>query len=325
MNPVSNFSESSHTMKAGLSLLLIALSLTLAGCGEPETVTAPAHAEAAEPEHSDNEGHVELTAEQIRAGDIGLAQAGPAEIRETLPLYGVVAPNAERMFDVTARFPGMIRSMTRKTGDPVRKGEVLATVESNESLQTYTVVAPLTGVVIARNANPGEQSGDKVLFTVADLATVWIELALFPRDAAKVRPGQEVRIRSKEAAMTADGKVIYVAPFGQSANQTLSARVQVDNAERRWAPGLYVNAEVTLAKTAAPLTVRNEAIQSMAERPVVFVRTDEGFEPRSMRLGRSDGEVSEVLEGVGAGETYATRNSFILKSELGKGGAEHGH
>lgn len=308
-------------MKARLLFLLLALAL--AACGESETGNASAAVARADAGGDQEADHVELTAQQIKTGDIGLAEAGSANIRETLPLYGVIAPNAERVLEVAARFPGMIRSVAKQAGDPVRKGEVLATIESDESLQTYAVVSPLTGVVTARSANPGEQTGDKVLFTVADLSTVWVELALFPRDVAKVRVGQNVRVRSTEAGLSADGKIVYVAPFGQRVNQTLTARVQLENAERRWAPGLYVTAEVLLAQTSVPLAVRNEAVQLVDDRTVIFVRNDDGFEPRPTRLGRSDGEISEVIEGITAGETYATRNSFILKSELGKGGAGH--
>ena len=143
-------------------------------------------------------GHIELTPEQLKATGIKLVQAGPAQIRENLPLYGVIAPNAERVREVAARFPGVIQSVAKKIGDPVREGETLATVEANESLQTYAVTAPLSGVVTARNANPGEQTGDKTLFTVADLSTVWVELSLFPRDVAKVRIGQGVRVKNNE-------------------------------------------------------------------------------------------------------------------------------
>lgn len=320
MSTISNF-ESSYPMKARLLFLLLALAL--AACGESETGNASAAVARADAGGDQEADHVELTAQQIKTGDIGLAEAGSANIRETLPLYGVIAPNAERVLEVAARFPGMIRSVAKQAGDPVRKGEVLATIESDESLQTYAVVSPLTGVVTARSANPGEQTGDKVLFTVADLSTVWVELALFPRDVAKVRVGQNVRVRSTEAGLSADGKIVYVAPFGQRVNQTLTARVQLENAERRWTPGLYVTAEVLLAQTSVPLAVRNEAVQLVDDRTVIFVRNDDGFEPRPTRLGRSDGEISEVIEGITAGETYATRNSFILKSELGKGGAGH--
>ena len=314
-------------MNLKLLHLMIVVPLWLSACGGAEKSATPApqaeagHKEAGE--HAEESGHIALTPEQIKVTGIQLAQAGPARIRETLPLYGVIAPNAERVRDVAARFPGAIRSVTKKIGDAVREGEALATVEANESLQAYTVTAPLSGVVIARHANPGEQSDDKPLFTVADLSTVWVELSLFPRDVAKVRVGQEARVKSAEAGLEATGKVVYVAPFGQAANQTLTARVLVDNPERRWAPGLYVTAEVTLAETAAPLAIRNEAVQTLEDHSVVFVRDNEGFAPHEVTLGRSDGEFAEVLSGLKVGDTYATANSFIIKAELGKGSAEN--
>jgi cobalt-zinc-cadmium efflux system membrane fusion protein len=303
--------------------LIPILCLVLAACGSKEASEPSAH-------HDDEDAHegpqhVELTADQIKAASIDVVTAGPAQIREALSLYGAIAPNAERVRDVGARYAGVIREVTRSVGDTVRQGEPLATVESNESLQTYSIVAPLAGVVTARSANPGEQTGDKPLFTVADLSSVWIELALFPRDLPKVRVGQQVRVSQADGAMSAIGKVVYVAPFGSAASQTLTARVLLDNPERRWAPGLYVNAEVTLAETQVPIALANEALQTLDGRTVIFVRTSEGFAPHAVRLGRADSEHSEVLDGIAAGESYASRNSFILKAELGKGEAEHEH
>ena len=321
--------------KSTAAMLLTLLSLCLCACGGGDLSAGDSKSALAEKkvdeEHAEGESHpdeggqVKLTPEQITNARIGLATAGPASVREHLPLYGVIAPNAERVREVTARFPGVIRSITKRVGDSVRQGETLATVESNESLQTYAVIAPLSGVITARNANPGEYTGEKALFTVADLSTVWVELSLFPRDLAKVRAGQSVRVRGADTALDADGNVVYVAPFSSSTNQTLSARVLLDNAERKWPPGLYVTAELTLTSTTVPLTVRSEALQTIEDRTVVFVRGEKGFEPRPVQVGRSDGEISEVIAGVEPGETYATKNSFILKAELGKGEAEHGH
>lgn len=309
-------------------LFVTLLSLLLAACGksEPPQAAAGGHANeghGAEEHGGPHEEGVKLTAEQIRNGGIGLAQAGPANIREHLALYGVIAPNAERVRDAGARFPGVIRAVEKRIGEGVKQGEVLATVESNESLQTYPVVAPLSGVVIARNANPGEQTGDKPLFTVADLSTVWVELSLFPRDVSKVRVGQAVRVKTSDTSLSGEGKIVYVAPFGSSSNQTLTARVQLDNADRKWAPGLYVTAEVTLSSSAVPLAVANEALQVLDGRTVVFVQHDEGFKPAAVQVGRNDGQFAEVRGGIEAGASYATRNSFILKAELGKGEAEH--
>lgn len=213
--------------------LLVCLVLALTGCGDkPAAATAssesPKHAEdeAGHSEGADHDdgkghaegeghaeeggheegGHVELTPEQVSKAGIGIETAGTMDLRDHLPLYGVIAPNAERVLEVSARFPGAIRSVKVRVGDAVKRGEALATIESNESLQTYTVVAPLNGVVTKRNANEGAQTGEGSLFTVADLSTVWVELSVFPRDLAKVRVGQTVRVRSGDTGLSADCK-----------------------------------------------------------------------------------------------------------------------
>lgn len=298
------------------------------GKHEEATHADKGHAEGGHDEHGEEghaEGAIKLSPEQLKAAGISVATAVAATIRESVPLYGVITPNAERVRQVSARFPGTIRSVSKKVGDTVREGETLAVIESNESLRSYPVTSPLSGVVTERNANPGEQAGEKSLFTVADLSSVWVELSLFPRDVAKVRVGQKVRVKGADIPQPGDGAVVYVAPFGSTANQTLSARVLLDNSDRRWAPGLYVTAEITLTEAAVPLTIRSEALQTVDGKNVVFVLDADGFEPRPVQLGRSDGERTEVLSGLAAGDQYASANSFILKAELGKGSAEHSH
>ncbi len=93
---------------------------------------------------------------------------------------------------MSARFPGVIRTVTKRVGDAVKEGETLATVESNESLKPYSVLASLTGVIAQRNANVGEQTGDRTLFVIGDYSTVWVDLSVFPGDLDKVRVGQQV-------------------------------------------------------------------------------------------------------------------------------------
>lgn len=315
-------------MKFQSLIMTMLVAAALSACGGKQNASnsqaAPATpgATRASPEHA-GQDRVSVSAEQMRSADIGLAVAGPASIREHLALYGVIAPNAERVMEVAARYPGLIRAINKRVGDPVKQGEVLATVESNESLQTYRVIAPLSGVVTARSTNLGEQTGDKSLFTVADLSNVWVELSLFPRDIAKVRLGQVVRVKSTDANLAGEGKIVYVAPFGSSTNQTLSARVLLENRDQRWPPGLYVSAEVTLGTTPVPLAIANQALQTVDNKSVVFVQNSTGFNARPVTLGRSDGESVEVLTGLSLGERYATRNSFILKAELGKSEAAH--
>jgi len=308
--------------------LLIICVLTLAFTGfalssiandEKETNQKPA---AAHEEHE--EKSAELSDLQLKAAAIGTAQIDAATIRETISLYGTVEANGERIQHVTARFPGMIKSVNKKLGDNVRKGEVLAMIEGNESLRSYSVAAAFDGIVAERNANPDEHTSDKPLFVVADLSSVWVDIAIFPRDFTKIHKGQNVRITIPSRNTKADGNIIAINTLS-TVNQTLSARVLLNNEEDLWIPGMFVNAEVAVSTTPVKLAIRNEAIQEYEGKSVVFVKTRKGFEPRPVKLGRTDGDMSEVLGGVVTGETYATKNSFIIKAELGKDGAEHDH
>ena len=302
------------TMPHKSLFILLLAPIVVAACGG---ATAPQSAELAAEASESSGADVELTPGQLKAAGIGLEKVEPAQIREVLPLYGVVSPNAEHVREVGARFAGVVRSVERKLGDAVRQGDVLATVESNESLQVYAVRSPISGLISARNANAGEQTGEKPLFVVMDLSTVWVELSLFARDAGKVRAGQTVLVKSPVAELTSQGKVTYVGPFGNS-NQALTARVEVPNPGNRWAPGLYVTGEVTLAQHAAALSIRSTAVQMIEDRPVVFVQADGKFSARPVVLGKTDGERWEVLQGLAIGEVYAAANSYVIKAELRK-------
>src|SRR3546814_5615126 len=68
-----------------------------------------------------------------------------------------------------------------------------------------------------------------------------------------------------------------------SSNQTLTARALLDNPDGRWAPGLYVTAEITLSESQVPLAIRNAAVQSLDGQSVVFVRRDAGLMPQPDR------------------------------------------
>ena len=279
----------------------------------------------AETGHDDEESFIKLTQEQIDHAGIEMAQVSSGNITEVLPVYGEVAVNAERVQAVSARFEGSIVDITKSIGDPVRKGETLATIEANESLKTYRIKSAINGVITQRGANIGEQTGSRTLFVVKDFSTVWVELSLFAKDLPKVAVAQDVRIQSVNMALTTHAKIVYIAPYGDRNSQTITARVVIDNPDGLWSPGQFIQAQITLSETTAPLVVRNEALQIVAGSDVVFVQQEQGFEPRAVTLGRTDGEVSELLAGLYDDETYVTSNSFILKSEMGKGDAEHGH
>jgi len=251
----------------------------------------------------------------IDAG-IALGHAGPATIHDVLPLYGVIKADPEHEREVRARYPGIIRSATKAVGDSVRAGETLATIESNDSLQTYPLAAPISGVISARGANPGEQSGDTVLYRITDAGSVLAELNLFPGDAARVRAGQRVRVDASAGGLRGEGRVSLVGAYGDGG--ALVARLRLDNRERRWTPGLFVTGNVELASNPVAVAIASDAVQQLDGRSVVFVPVDGGYRARPIKTGRSDGDWQEVLDGLDDGEVYVAHGSFVVKAELGK-------
>jgi cobalt-zinc-cadmium efflux system membrane fusion protein len=270
------------------------------------------------------EGRTTIARDVARDAGIGTAVAGPGTISDELVLYGTIAPDATRVRAVHARFPGVIRSVTRYVGDAVRAGEALATIESNESLQTYTVAAPIGGTVTARHAAPGEQTDAEALFEIADFSSVWAELDVFSRDRARLRTGLPVTVTTDDGA-TASGTIDYLAPIGDRASQSVTARVPLDNADGRWTPGQFVEARVTVSTTPVALAVPVSALQRFRDFDVVFAQVGDTYEVRMLTLGRRDARFVEVLDGLAPGTVYVTDGSYLIKADIEKAGASHDH
>lgn len=275
-------------------------------------------------EYDSFEGRTTIAPEIARAAGIETQIAGGATLTETLTLYGRVVADPSRQREVSARYPGVIRAVNKRIGDAVKQGEALATVESNESLQTYVVAAPIGGIITARDANPGEQSGDRTLFTVMDPSSVWVELSVFPRDRARVRPGARVQVKAPDSEARAAGMIERVA-VQALANQAVLARASLGNPRGELLPGSFVTAEVAVAERAAPLAVKASGLQSFRDFTVVFEQVGDVYEVRMLELGERRGEWVEVLGGLEPGARYVTQNSYLLKADVEKSGASHDH
>ncbi|MEC9357446.1 MAG: efflux RND transporter periplasmic adaptor subunit [Pseudomonadota bacterium] len=262
----------------------------LSACGDPAPATQTEESHSETPEHhGEHDTALRLAPQARSAAKLETAVAGPVRLVERLQVYGSVQPNAERVHHVTARYPGIVRSVAVSVGDRIAKGQTLATVESNESLQVYPVSSPLSGVLTARMTNPGEQAGGSALFTVVDFSTVWVELSLFPRDRARVRAGQPVRVTASDDGLAADGEIVFISPQGLSHTQSVTARVVLDNADGRWTPGLYVQGHIAVGESDVALAVPAAALQTVGTQTVVFVERGDCLPSPSGRWAGDEG------------------------------------
>lgn len=247
---------------------------------------------------------------------------GSASVHETITLTGRITLNQNSTAQIKARFPGIVREVKKGLGEAVKIGDVLAMVESNDSLQVYPVKSPINGVILARNTNVGDVAGDQPLFTVANVSDVWAEFHVFPRDIDRIQSGQKVRVISFEGEHTGEATITVVSPIAEASSQTIVARVTLPNPEGLWHSGMTVRGDVMISEKEVPLAVHAAAIQRMEGKTVVFVQDGNRYSMRPVKIGMSDPEWVEVADGLQRGESYVSQNSFIIKADIGKAGAK---
>lgn len=200
----------------------------------------------------------------------------------------------------------------------------LAKASNEATYRFYELRSPINGSVIARDIVMGQIVGtDREAFSIADLATVWVEMSVSPADLSFAKEGQEVRIQS--AGKTATAKVIAVSLAIDPETRAAKVIAGLDNSASEWRVGDFVNAQLLSGKQDVALVVPREAVQTLKGAKAVFVNEGGGFRMRPVTTGREDSTHVEILSGLEFGETIATSNTFTLKAELGKAEAEHEH
>lgn len=321
--------------RKALTIAASALVLSLAaGCNRKSGTSPPAageqeaHKETGEHAEGGEERVVRFSDAQLKEFNIAVGTAGPGKLRIEVSLPGEIAPHADRIAHVIPRFVGVVREVRKQVGDFVSKGEVLAIIDSNESLTPYEVKSLVDGTVIERHLVLGELIKEGVFaFIIADLSEVWAELRIYQKDLVVIRKGQRAVVTAGHGVAEGQGEISYVAPMVDEKTRTGLARVVLPNPDGRWRPGLFVTARVTVDEIEAPLLIPKTALQNVDEKTSVFIQTEKGFEPRPVKLGRANDTNVEVTSGLAAGQRYVTQGAFTLKAELSKAafGGEHGH
>ncbi len=182
--------------------------------------------------------------------------------------------------------------------------------------------SPLSGKVVERRVDLGAAVGrdnlETELYSVVDLSTVWIDLAVSPSDLPLVREGQTVVVRVDATGEAARGRIVFIVPVLDQTTRAARVVAELANPDEIWRPGSFVAAEIAISDKPVRVLIPATAIQILEGKPNVFVRVAEGFETRPVRLGRSDDDGVEVTAGLEPGDIIAVANTFTLKSERGK-------
>ncbi|MBU8933180.1 MAG: efflux RND transporter periplasmic adaptor subunit [candidate division Zixibacteria bacterium] len=335
-----------------LILLLIVLYLASAslfaqdgheGCDHSSNTvneSTPVVVEAGDHDHDsdapcDGDDHdeivVNLSLEAQKMAGLTFARVAPGYIVKTSELPGEVGFNEDRLVHIAPRFAGIALEARCRVGSYVNAGDIVAVVESNESMNSYSIEAPISGWIIERHITPGEYvSGESSIFALADLSTVWVNLAVYPKDAGMVKSGQEVLITAIGSKQQVTGTIDFVTPVLDILTRSSTARVVLPNPDNVWQPGTFVHAQVVTEAGERGLVVEKEAVQLIGEESVIFVvESPDEFVAVEVVVGDSDEHHVRIIEGITEGTEYVAAGAFELKAQIVtsslSGHAGHGH
>jgi membrane fusion protein, heavy metal efflux system len=206
-------------------------------------------------------------------------------------------------------------------------------VETNTNGTTHNhplipVPAPLSGVVVERSLTQGEMIGpEKMIFTIADLSTLWLMIDIYERDIGGIRTGMETKLSiAAYPGKEFRGRISYLGDIIDEKTRTVKARVTIDNRDGLLKPGMFAVASIDSAKGAGAgkvIVVPEEAVFLDGSEKYVFVQVGDGrFVVRRVSVGSASGARIEIKEGLKEGDAVVVKGVFALKSELKKGELE---
>jgi cobalt-zinc-cadmium efflux system membrane fusion protein len=267
------------------------------------------------------------------AGQLAVAQAGLAQARAEADTTRRAVERARELLSIG----GIARAeLERKTADQARAIAALRTQEAEiarvqERLRRFhadgaptasgasPIMAPIDGVVIKIDAVPGELlDPDREIFTVADLATVWVQADVLEKDIGLIEPGQTASVSVvAQPDKRFPAQVSYVAQILDPKTNTARVRCVVANPDGALKLNMFATIDIGVPTDRRAVVVPPAAIQYVDEKPGVFVRRDaESFERRVVAVGVEDRGWIELTDGVAAGDAVVTTGSFQLKSIL---------
>lgn len=275
--------------------------------------------------HYDNfEGRTQISNSMANEMGIQTELVSAQTMQVTTKVFGQFVLPESSSRHVMARYPGKVTQLNVVKGQQVKKGQALMRVQSNDSLQSYTLYAPITGVISEQNIASGEQTTESVLLTIVDLTELHAELQVFPSQQERVKVGAQVNMQLGESDQVVKGEVWDALTF-LNAQQAKTVRVKVDNSALKFLPGQFVEADIVTDEFVAPLAVKVAGLQAFRDFTVVYAKVGEQYEVRMLELGRQSGDWVEVLSGITAGTEYVSHNSYIIKADIEKSGAAHDH
>jgi RND family efflux transporter MFP subunit len=201
------------------------------------------------------------------------------------------------------------REAEQATAQAARARADAATARRTATLATLR--APLSGVVTRVSANVGELADpSRTLIEITNTGTIDVQLTLAAHDAARLRAGMIVSLRSDRDSV-GSGAVVEVGGTVDSLTRCVGVRVRVASTTRTLRLGETINGSITVATSPNAITVPLAALVPTGESFRVFVVDSSGIvHAREVTVGGTDETRAHITAGLTAGERVVTTGAY---------------
>jgi len=186
--------------------------------------------------------------------------------------------------------------------------------------ETFLIRAPGSGFIVDKNITSGIQitAGNGPLFTVSDLANVWITANVYAGDLAYVKENMPVVLRSsayKDETFT--GTIRALSQVFDAEEKVLKARIVMDNPGLQLKPGMFMDVIVKKETGEQALRVPEKALIFNDNKDYVVVyKSDCDTEIREVEILAKSNDDVYISKGLQAGERVISRNHLLIFEAL---------
>jgi len=263
----------------------------------------------------------------LAAPELGVAQA---DARKAEQDYVLAQKNLARVQELAGAGVAPAKDLQTAQADVERTAAERARTRAKLKLygktdtvdQTLALRSPVSGVVVERNLNPGQEirpdnQGDKALFVVSDPSKLWFLLDVAEKDVGVVKRGTELSLSTTSLGdERVNGRILQVADLVDPQSRTVKVRGEVANPDERLKAEMYVVAELRVPATGGYL-VPARAVYLRGEQHYVFVDEGNGrFARRAIRIGPQTDGYQVILQGLAATDKVVLDGSLLLERLL---------
>jgi multidrug efflux pump subunit AcrA (membrane-fusion protein) len=270
------------------------------------------------PTAASSSGPVRLSEQAKKTLDLKVEEVNLYTIEMFVKCFGIVEAVPDKVHFISIRTSGRITKVLVNQGDTVKKGDLLAEVESRQigdPPPIIPVTATLTGIITERHVFKGEPvEPDKVLFKIADLSKVRVKCHVYEADIGKVTLGQKVRVYFEAYPRKPfEGTVEFLGGELEEETRSLPVWCRLENRGLALRPNMRAEVYIITAEIKETIAVPINAILGEAGNVFVFVENGDVYEKKTVVIGKRDDRYIEIVEGLLPGDIVVTQGNYQLQ------------